>query len=222
MSVKGRIVRLFSGVALNRGAVIAAHEVGGFQRLLVRCDVQRFSAGTKVQLLLPSDDVRTYTPIPSPDGMVLLGWKRAGGPGARWMSSARAGDELSFVGPRRSLELDAGPVVLVGDETSIAVAAAFAAERPGQVHAVLQTDAAADARAAANSVGLHEMDLVTRGDTTSTVGAVATRLATSPGSSVALTGGAELVRAVRTALRNAGVQSVKARTYWIPGRTGLD
>ncbi|WP_437815675.1 siderophore-interacting protein [Sorangium sp. So ce1078] len=221
-SVKGKIVRLFSGVALKRAAVVSVQAFGGFQRLRLRSDAQGFSAGAKVQLLLPSDDMRTYTPISSPDGMVLLGWMHAGGPGARWMSNARPGDELPFVGPQRSLSLDAGPVVLVGDETSVAVAAAFAAERPGQVHAVIQSEAASDVRAAAESVGLRQVDVVARGDTAATVDAVKARLSTSPDAVVALTGGSELVVGVRDALRRAGVRNIKTKTYWTPGRAGLD
>jgi len=221
-SVKGRIVRLVSGVLLERAAVVSVQAIGGFQRVLLRCDIRRFSAGAKVQLLLPSDDVRTYSPIRSPDGMVLLGWKHAGGPGARWMSIARVGDELPFVGPQRSLELDAGPVVLIGDETSVAVAAAFAVERPGHVHAIIQSDAASDVHEAAASVGHHHVDVVARGDTAATVDAVAGKLSTSPDAVVALTGGSELVVGVRDALRRTGVRSIKTKTYWIPGKTGLD
>ena len=47
-------------------------------------------------------------------------------------------------------------------------------------------------------------------------------MATSPNAIVALTGGSELVVAVRDALRDAGVRSIKTKTYWIPGKRGLD
>jgi NAD(P)H-flavin reductase len=173
-SAKGKILRFRSGVVLRRGTVIAARDIGGFQRLVVRCERLHVADGQTVQNLLPSDDTRTYTPIPSPGGMVLLGWKAAGGPGSHWLSNARPGDELAFVAPQRSLELDAGPVVLVGDETSVAVAAAFATERPGQTHAVIHADAAFDVRAAADSVGLYKIDVVARGDLHSLVDAVVT------------------------------------------------
>ena len=221
-SAKGRILRLLSGVVLERAVVGAAQDIGAFRRLLLHCDVPEFSAGAKVQLLLPSDDVRTYTPVPAPGGFVLLGWKHAGGPGARWMTTARAGDALPFFGPRRSLELDPGPVVLAGDETSIAVAATFNAQRPGQIQTVIQTAEPADARAAAASIGLDQLEVVTRGDTAHTVEAVTAKLRALPNALVALTGGSELVADLRTALRGAGVRNIKTKTYWIPGRTGLD
>lgn len=218
-SFKGKVVRLLSAVAVKRGAVVESEEVGGFRRLVVRCEVE-VPAGSKVQLLLPTDDMRTYTPIPSKGGMGLLGWTRAGGPGAAWMSRARVGDEVAFVGPQRSLEMDPGPVVVVGDETSVAVAAAFASARPGEVHAVLQARSIAEVRAAAVAVGLAGADVVEAGETGAIASAVRAKLAA--GASVALTGGAEMVLAVREALRAEGVPRVKTKTYWVPGKTGLD
>ncbi len=223
MSTKGKLVRLLANAVLKRAIVVDVQKIGGFQRLLLQCDdVQSFSAGTKVQLLLPSDDMRTYTPIPSADGMVLLAWKHIDGPGAFWMSNAKMGEELWFIGPQHSLAVNAGPVIIIGDETSIAVAAAFEAERPGQIQAVIQADAISDVRDAARSVGLHQMDIIPRGDITSTVYTVGAKLSTSPNALVALTGGSELVVSVRDALRRAGVQNIKTKAYWVPGKTGLD
>lgn len=221
-SVKGKLARWLSGMMLERGTVVEVREVGGFQRLVVRCGARGFAAGTKVQVLLPSDDMRTYTPIPDAEGMTLLGWKHAGGPAARWLASVRAGDEVPFLGPQRSLELEAGPAVIVGDETSVAVAAALASERPGLAHAILQSAASDDVRLAGESVGLRGIEVVPRADTRATVDAVLAKLAIAPDARVALTGGSELVVGVRDALRRAGVKSVRTKTYWIPGRAGLD
>lgn len=221
-SAKGKLVRLLGGAFLHRANVAAAEDVGGFRRVVLRGDVPKPAAGTKLQILLPSDDMRTYTPIASPDGVVLLGWKHASGPGARWISEVQPGAELRFVGPQRSLELPAEPIVIVGDETSVAVAASFEAERPGQVTAVFQAIAADDVRAAAARVGLRPVTIVARGDTTATVDAVASAHAASPRAIVALTGGSELVIAVRSALRARGITNVKTKTYWVPGKSGLD
>jgi len=221
-STKGKLLRLFSAFGLERATLDSLQEIGSFRRMYLRCNVKAFSAGAKVQLLLPCDDTRTYTPIPAPGGIALLGWKHGDGPGSRWLEQVRVGDELPFVGPQRSLELGAGPVVLIGDETSVAVAAAFAMQRPGQVHTVIQSDAASDVRQAAASVGLQHVDIVVRGDTGATVSAVAAKLSTSTNAVVALTGGSELIVDVRDALRHAGVRNIKTKTYWIPGKTGLD
>lgn len=220
-SIKGKLTRLF-GAFLTRANIASVEDVGGFRRILLRGELPAPRAGTKFQILLPSDDVRTYSPVATPDGVALLGWKHAGGPGARWMSEAKVGEEVRFVGPQRSLELDAGPVILVGDETSVAVASAFEVERTGQVHAVFQVSAVEDVRAAAVAMGLRQFALVPRGATDAVVDAVLAAREAVPDAKVALTGGSQLVVAIRTALRARGLKDLKTKPYWIPGRAGLD
>lgn len=221
-SVKGKLLRLGSAL-LRRASVVACKEVAGFRHVTLRSDAPRPAPGTKLQLLLPTDDVRTYTPIAGDDGaMVLLGWMHAGGPGARWISQVAVGSELPFAGPQRSLELPDGPVVIVGDETSVAVAASYAAARPGQVHAILQGSSPDELRAAAESVGLRPAHVSARGDTNGLVDAIASAHATAPSATLGLTGGSELIVAVRDALRTRGIRNIKTKAYWIPGKTGLD
>jgi NADPH-dependent ferric siderophore reductase len=220
-SAKGKITRWLGGSFLRRASVAGAADVGGFRRLVLRGEVPPPAAGTKLQVLLPSDDMRTYSPIATPEGIVLLGWTHAGGPGARWMAEVQVGSEVRFVGPQRSLELAAGPVVIAGDETSVAVAASFAAERPGQVQVVLHAGSVDDVRAAAESVGVRAA-VFARGALQPVVDAVVAAHAAAPAATVALTGGSELIVALRAALRERGVGAVKAKTYWVPGRRGLD
>jgi NADPH-dependent ferric siderophore reductase len=222
MSMKARIAKLLGGALLKRATIASAEDLGGFRRLLLRGDLPKPNAGTKVQLLLPVDEMRTYSPIAAPDGIVLLGWKHAGGPGARWMSEVKAGEEVRFVGPQRSLELAPGPVILVGDETSVAVAAAFAAERPGQVRAVFQVGSVDEVKVAAEAMGLCDATSVPRGGTERVAEAVLAARAMSAGATLAVTGGSELVVATRAALRERGVRDIRTKTYWIPGRAGLD
>lgn len=220
-SAKGKLVRFLGGAFLRRAVVAAAEDVGGFRRLVLRGDGPASVAGTKLQILLPSDDMRTYSPVASREGIVLLGWKQASGPGARWVSEVEVGAEVRFFGPQHSLELPAGPVTIVGDETSVAVAASFEVERPGQVTTVLQASTVDDTRAAAERLGLRPLAVVGRGDTAATVEAVVS-VATVARGVVALTGGSELVLAVRSALRARGITNVKTKTYWVPGKRGLD
>jgi NADPH-dependent ferric siderophore reductase len=137
------------------------------------------------------------------------------------MANVGVGESLQFLGPQRSLELAPGRVVIVGDETSVAVAAAFEVERPRQVHAVIQSHSSQDVCAAAATVGLTSLQVVSPGDTNATA-AIVGKLAATPGSAVALTGGSALVVGVRDALRAIGVENVKIKPYWIPGRVGLD
>ena len=223
MSLKGKFARLLGGMLLKTARVASVEAVGrGFQRLLLHGDVPTPRAGTKVQLLLPSDEMRTYSPIAAPDGITLLGYKHAGGPGARWMCEVKAGDNVRFADPQRSLELPAGPVILVGDETSVAVASAFEAERPGEVHAVFQVDAIEDVHVAVGAMGLRRATVVPRGGTYDVVEAVLAARAAAPSASLALTGGSELVVAARAALRARSLHDIKTKPYWVPGSAGLD
>jgi NADPH-dependent ferric siderophore reductase len=222
-SVKGKLLRLGTAF-LRRASVVACTDVGsGFRHITLRSDAPRPAPGTKLQLLLPSDDVRTYTPVASgADELVLLAWKHAGGPGARWVSTVAVGSELFFAGPQRSLDLPKGPVVIVGDETSVAVAASYAAERAEQVHTILQGSSPDELRTAAESLGLRPTHVAGRGDTNAVVEAVVAVHASAPSATVGLTGGSELIVAVRDALRARGIRNIKTKAYWIPGKTGLD
>jgi len=222
MSAKGTLVRLLGGAFLRQAKVFEVEEVGGFSRVVLRGEVERAEPGTKLQLLLPGDDMRTYTPIAAPEGLVLLGWRHAPGPGGRWVAGVKEGDELRFVGPQRSLELPPGRAIVVGDETSVAVAASFEAARPGQVTAVLEAGTVADVRAAAARVGLGSASVFARDDSAGLVDAIVRAHEEAPSAAVALTGGSELILRLRAALRGRGLANVRAKTYWVPGRKGLD
>jgi len=221
-SPKGKIFRLLSSALLTQTTVVEAVEAGGFRRLRLPAGLGVGGAGDKLQLLLPSDDTRTYTPIPSAEGPMLLGWLGAGGPGAAWFGAVAPGDPVLFLGPQRSLVVPPGPVVIVGDETSVAVAAAFAAERPGAGAALIEAGDLGGTRAAAASVGLGPIEVFGREQTAAVVAAVGARLAAMPGATVALTGGAARIVSVRAALTAAGLPRAQTKTYWIAGRRGID
>lgn len=222
-SLKGRLMKALGGALLTRASVVSADDVSAaFRRIVLKSDAPVSRPGTKLQVLLPSDDVRTYSPVQTSEGVVLLGYKHAGGPGAAWVASVRAGDEVRFIGPQRSLELPPGPAIVVGDETSVAVAWSFEVERPGQVFAVIESGAEADTRAAIDAIGLRQATVVRRGDAEGVVDAVTKARAASPSAALGLTGGAPLLLAARDALRARGIRETKSKTYWVPGRTGLD
>jgi hypothetical protein len=201
-SAKGRILRLLERFALREARVRAKATVGPFVELTVDT-LGDANAGDKIQILLPDDDVRTYTPIPS-DPPRLLVHTHADTPGPRWASAVQPGDTFRFKGPDRSLRLPEGPVVIVGDETSVAVAQAFMIERPGAVTALIEGPFALDG-----------MRSFARGD----YAAIAE--AASAGGAIALTGGAALVVGVRALLRARGAEPL-TKTYWAAGRVGLD
>lgn len=219
-AIKGRFIRMLSKFRLAPACVRAVDEFGGFQLLDLEAELDEWKAGSKVQVVLPSDEVRTYSPIPSESGMKLLGWKRPFGPGARWLRSVRVGDEVPFLGPQPSLEIaDEGAALIVGDETSVAVAAALNMERPQGVHAIFQTDATNDVEAAAEALGLSGFELVGAGDAEATIEAIRERA--SDDLQIGLTGGAELITPVREALIREGMHNIREETYWSPGRPGL-
>lgn len=218
-SIKGRFIRMFSKFRLAPACVRAVDEFGGFQLLDLEAELDEWKAGSKVQIVLPSDEVRTYSPIPSESGMTLLGWKRPFGPGARWLRTVRVGDEVPFLGPQPSLELPDGPAIIVGDETSVAVAAALNKERPRGIRAIFQTDAPDDVEAAAEALGLSRFELVGAGGVEATIEAI--RKHSSDDLHIGLTGGAELIEPVREALVREGLHNIREETYWSPGRPGL-
>lgn len=222
-SMKGKLARLLGSAVLTSARVVTVDVVGqSFRKLRLSSDAPTPQAGTKIQLLLPSDDMRTYSPIAAEGGMVLLASTQAGGPGARWMAQVQSGDELRFFRPQPSLALRAGPVIIVGDETSLAVAAAFEAERSGQVHAVFAANSVDDVQAAVAAVGLRNAAVMPREKIDDIIEAVFAAQSATPEAIVALTGGSELIVALRTQLRARGVQNIKTKSYWVPGRCGLD
>ncbi|MBK7756102.1 MAG: siderophore-interacting protein [Deltaproteobacteria bacterium] len=169
-SGKGRILSFFGGLVLTEATITHNEALGPYRRLSLRGEglqAKTFEPGDKLQLLLPGDDVRTYTPITWARGetslLVYLHGETT--PAPRWAQAAAPGDILRFVGPQRSLSLPPGPVVLIGDETSIAVAAALHLARPGQVKAALSVADEDAARAAAAAVGLPSPTLLARGPT---------------------------------------------------------
>src|SRR5690606_31795974 len=170
--------------------------------------------GAKVQVLLPGDEVRTWSPIASSDGLVLLGYLHAPGPGGAWMRTVKDGDRVHFAGPQRSLVLPPGPIILVGDETSVAVAAGYEVQSRGRgVAAVFEAGEPSATAEAAAAVGLRSVHTVARGDHQGMVDAVAQARASSAEAVIALTGGSELVLAVREGLRARGLSDIKTKTY---------
>lgn len=224
-SAKGRLLKLLGGIALREAGIDEAHDLGRRYRLLHLSGegvaTPGFEPGDKVQVLLPSDDVRTYTPIGwNGRSSLLVYLHSAVTPGPRWARAAKAGDRLRFIGPQRSLQLPPGKAVLVGDETSIAVAAAYARGR--SVVAVIEADDVDEARAAAAAVGLGDARIVRREGAgyRALADAALAAGAGDAGAVIGITGGAALIQGVRALVRERA--TVKVKAYWAPGKVGLD
>ncbi|MFZ5441442.1 MAG: siderophore-interacting protein [Myxococcota bacterium] len=178
-----------------------------------------FVAGDKVQLFLPGEGMRTYTPI-TWDGArtSFVGFVHgSGGPGARWLTGVKAGDEVALFGPRRSIDVSAerGPLVVVGDETSLGLTAALTRAKPErQVTAVLETGFPDELREVAGALELRGVSAVPRGELEAAV-----RTGLAAGATPVFTGRAASLQRLKRALGNPAGQT---KAYWAEGKRGLD
>lgn len=142
---------------------------GGLHRIGLEGPALRglaWAPGDKLQVRLGSGlQTRTYTPIrwDAQHGRTeLLAHALAAGPGSAWARQAAPGQAVFLLGPRRALNLaglDPEHSVVVGDETTVALAAAW---RPA--HALFEAANAPAVQAALAAVGVHGSALPTRPD----------------------------------------------------------
>lgn len=226
MSAKGRFFKWF-GRLLMDAEVTCVHPLS---KAFCWIELQMqpggngsWRPGDKVQVLLPSDDVRTYTPLYwNADGSsALLVHVQGGSPASRWAAQLQVGDRLRFAGPSRSLQMPAGAIALLGDETSIAVTASYARARAGQVQGWLEVDAHVPMDEILGAVGLDGITVVRRQGGVPRGTALASAISRTD-RPCGVTGGAELVQRVRARLREQGTNDIKTKTYWVKGRAGLD
>jgi NADPH-dependent ferric siderophore reductase len=233
-SLIGRVAEMAARVVLREGTVRALEDLGdGFRRVDLDVAGAQWAAGQKVQFRVRGIDFRTYTPFAwSAAGAVSFLVVRHGtGPAAAWVESLQLGQTVQMWGPRSALDLAkvTAPPIFVGDETSFALTAAWANGDRGKVAAQLYEVGAVDgSRAALSRLALgDDATLVVR-----TAGDVhrdelarrAVALAQAhPGAPIVLTGNVRSIKAVRDALKAAGIASVvKAKAHWDPNRKGLD
>lgn len=191
-----------------------------------------WAVGQKLQIAMGTGmTTRTYTPISWEAGQGrtrLLAFAHGDGPGSRWIEGLRQGDACQFFGPRRSLDFSglAAPLVLFGDETSFALAAALRAAAARGVTCLFEVGEIAESRSVLEATGLGDATLIERVANNAHLGEIATKVAELGGSgaSFVLTGKAQSIQHVSRALKTMGVgpSRVKAKAYWAPGKTGLD
>lgn len=233
-SVKGHLLDAVGRFALRDAKVVAVREVGPVMRALELSGEKLrgvdWIPGDKVQILLPSKDVRTYTPTRW-DGRAgtteLLAYHHGTSPGSAWSRAVKVGDTVRFVGPQRSLRRAPNKhAILFGDETSFGVACALAGDAPATLHGVLEVTSRDEAEPVVTACGAR-VDLVERKPADAHLGEVADRLmallATHPGAELLMTGRAQSIQAVRSRLRGSGVRPRDtSKPYWSVGKTGLD
>lgn len=212
--------------------VDAVQPLGRFRRLELSGASLREVAwrpGDKVQVFLPDIGMRTYTPLSweTRGATTFLAYVHGDTPGATWAKQVKAGDEVSFFGPRRSIEVSdvEAPLAVFGDETSVALALALSAARPTRkVTAVLEVNERAEVRAALDACGsLLDVHLVERASSNGhlTVVTEHLRVALGAGAFGVFTGRAASIQAVKQSLRGLEYAS-KTKAYWAEGKRGLD
>jgi ferric-chelate reductase (NADPH) len=234
----GLMERAITKLLMRPARVVAAEFVSEHFRFidvegeaLTACD---WSAGDKVQVKLDGGLItRTYTPI---------GWDKArgrtrfltychgAGPGGAWARSTSPGDQRHLFGPRSSLDLrDSGvSPVLVGDETSFALAACQRDDRGAASGSrfVFEVNSLAESRAVLGAIGIVPAALVERRDDDGHLAELCEAVSASAGhaSIFVLTGKAQSIQQVSRALKAGGIDASRLRTkaYWAPGKLGLD
>ncbi len=189
--------------------------------------------GQKIQVLLGGLRLaRTYTPI-SWDGESgktrLLIWMHGAGPGSDWAAGLTIGDQCQLFGPRPSLSLGkrTGPIVLFGDETSLALACAIARTRNDRPLQLLIESAhpkeVQDALGMSDVVAEHVAEILP-GD--AHLASLQEHLISSldQTTSYLLTGRAAAIQTMQRTLREWGAdpRQIGAKAYWAAGKTGLD
>lgn len=238
-STKGMLLSAIGRLVLRDARVCAVRELGDRMReIAIEGPALRdvaWTPGDKIQILLPTLDVRTYTPA-SWDlrrGVIeLIVFAHGDSPGASWIRNIKVGDVCRFVGPQRSLRCRAGePVVLFGDETSFGLAAAFARSTPAaKLACVFEVGSPAAARTVIDAIGLSQygpVSLVERKQSDTHLPEVASAIEQHvhdlARAQVLLSGRAQSIQALRPKLRASGVHGRSAnKAYWSVGKVGLD
>ena len=193
-----------------------------------------WTPGDKIQVQLGGWTQRTYTPIDW-DGEAgrtrILVYLHAGGPGAHWARTLRPGAPAMLFGPRKSIALAAGdaPVVLLGDETSLGLAAALTHHGAAPiVHVVLEATAPAETAPALAMLGIGGAQVYGRqagdGHVSTLTAALSGLLSRDARTDLVLTGKASTIQRVTRELKASGQSAGKrhARAYWADGKVGLD
>ncbi|MFY1827187.1 siderophore-interacting protein [Myxococcus fulvus] len=194
-----------------------------------------WSPGDKVQVYLPGEGMRTYTPLgwdAALGATRFLVYLHGDGPGAAWGRAIKPGDRCQFFGPRGSIDLKSlrGPVVLFGDETSFAVAHTLRNLRAStaDVEYVFEVSARAESESVLTELGLAGATVVERQAADAHAKEVASRVRATlerrPGAQLVLTGRARSIQALRATLRDSGAPHAgqKVKAYWADGKRGLD
>ena len=189
--------------------------------------------GHKIQIAMGSAFVaRTYTPIEW-DAVAgctrILGYAHGDGPGSAWVRSLKSGDECDIFGPRRSLDVSgvAGPLAILGDETSIGLAhALLRQDRTRAVECRFEVEDVEASRRVEAHLGLDDAVLFgrTEGDAHLEEMEATLPALVAADAAFVLTGKAATIQRLRQSLKRQGAPTkrIVTKAYWAAGKTGLD
>jgi NADPH-dependent ferric siderophore reductase len=234
---QGRLRRVLTRLLMKRATVTANEALTQDLRLVTlegpALEGVAWQPGQKLQIAMGSAFVtRTYTPIawnPSAGRVCFLGYAHGDGPGSRWLRSAASGEICDVFGPRTSLDMAhlSGPLLVMGDETSIGLAYAATHQDPARnVTTCLEVGDVHTVRQAMADLGLSHATLVVRRQDDEHIADMEAALAAAAaeGASFVLTGKAGTIQRLRQNLRKHAIPASRCITkaYWAPGKTGLD
>jgi ferric-chelate reductase (NADPH) len=185
-----------------------------------------WTPGDKIQLVLPTRDVRTFTPSRWANGeLELIAFDHGHGPGSVWSRGVTVGDELRFVGPQRSLRRSSRPTVLFGDETSYGLAIAFAGAR-APLASIFEVGSDSQVEVV-RELGISPAICIVRtpgdGHAGDVADAIARQMRAAPSSELVMSGRAQSIQLVRARLRSLGMTDRPSnKAYWSVGKVGLD
>ncbi|WP_296943152.1 siderophore-interacting protein [uncultured Massilia sp.] len=189
--------------------------------------------GQKIQVRMGTGlATRTYTPLdwdPDNGRLRILAFAHGPGPGSEWASRGGHGDACHVFGPRTSIDLRGrapGPVVVLGDETSLGLIHALSGQAPGGVHGLVETDACRPVRQVLARLGLKSVEPFEKRHDDAHVADIECRLSglAADGAQFVLTGRSWFIQRMRRTLKMLGMPAgrLTAKAYWVPGKTGLD
>lgn len=229
----GLMQRMGLAIAFTRFEIVAVREIAGaFVHLMLRLDGKGsldWRPGDKVQIAMGSVwRARTYTPF-SVDKehrtIELLAYTKAGGPGTKWATTAKAGDKGHLFGPRRSLPLEPkNKFTFIGDETSFAMAIALSNLNPTErMQLLFEVDSVDVARAALGCFNIDDVILFQRHDNDEHLPKLLEVIKKSEPVIPILTGRASTIQKLRkkTIAMKSGARPVSV-AYWADGKEGLD
>lgn len=232
--LESAILRLFT----RNAQVLDITDIGNaFRMITLGGEALRhteWTPGDKMQIQLGGWQQRTYTPIDwdNETGRTrILIYLHADGPGTEWARALRKGDSCMVFGPRRSVRLtrSPAPVILFGDETSLGLAAALAAQvAPSALQMLLEVSNLADVMPVIGQLQLTNAHGCIRQENDGHLAELETQLSgllqAHPTAAIVLSGKASSIQRMSRVLRQHDIRAGQrqSKAYWATGKSGLD